>query len=443
MSEPRIFALLNRLWGDVHTHEFLWQVVALFLILGLSWWVASRLRRHGELQRPARYGALLAFGAGSVKRIAFPLIALAVVTILRKILEAMQLDHLSLLHVASLLLISWSLVRILVYVLRSIFPDGSFLTGFERLASFVIWSAMILEMTGLSETVIEWLEQVRFSIGKQKLDLWMLLHGTVTVCVILLIALWCASLIKRRLMAVEQMDGNLREVLARVAKAVLTLIALLLSLSLVGIDVTALSVFSGALAVGLGFGLQKIASNYVSGFIILLDRSIRLGNLVALDDNTTGTVTMITTRYCVLHTLSGTEVIIPNEYLVSNMVRNLSFSDRRVRVSTAVCVAYDTDVDKVMKMLADVALRHPRVLQDPAPGVLLSEFAENGINLELGFWIGDPETGTGAVRSEINLEILRVFRENGIEIPFPQRELRVIAGPAEPACSAAFSPEES
>ena len=133
MNEPRIFALLNRLWGDVHTHEFLWQVVALFLILGLSWWVASRLRRHGELQRPARYGALLAFGAGSVKRIAFPLIALALVTILRKILEAMQLDHLSLLHVASLLLISWSLVRILVYVLRSIFPDGSFLTGFERL----------------------------------------------------------------------------------------------------------------------------------------------------------------------------------------------------------------------------------------------------------------------------------------------------------------------
>ena len=242
-----------------------------------------------------------------------------------------------------------------------------------------------------------------------------------------MVALWGASLIERRLLAAQEMDANLREVLARLAKAVLSVVALLLSLSLVGIDVTALSVFSGALAVGLGFGLQKIASNYVSGFIILLDRSIRLGNLVALDDKTTGTVTRITTRYTVLQTLTGTEVIIPNEYLVSNMVRNLSFSDSQVRVTTSVSVAYDTDIERAMELMTAVALQHPRVLKDREPGVQLTQFGDSGLNLELGFWIADPEAGTGNVRSEINLAVLRSFRENSIVIPFPQREVRVLS----------------
>lgn len=427
MSEKKLFALLNQLWGDFNTPEFYWLLAALAVILGISWWLAFRLRRNEGVQGAGERNALLAIGAGSLKRIAFPLIALALVVLLRRILGGLNVGHLSLLSVASLLLLSWGLVRVLVYVLRSVFPYGGFLKGFERLMTVVIWGAMVLEMTGLSEAVIESLEQIRFSVGKQKLDLWMIVHGSVTVLATLLIALWGASLIERRLMAVQEMDGNLREVLARLAKAVLSVIALLMSLSLVGIDVTALSVFSGALAVGLGFGLQKIASNYVSGFIILLDRSIRLGNLVALDDNTTGTVTRITTRYTVLRTLTGTEVIIPNEYLVSNMVRNLSFSDSQVRVTTSVSVAYDTDIDLAMNAMMAVALEHPRVLKDPAPGVQLTQFGDSGINLELGFWIADPEEGTGNVRSEINLSVLRVFRKNNIAIPFPQREVRVVA----------------
>ena len=192
---------------------------------------------------------------------------------------------------------------------------------------------------------------------------------------------------------------------------------------------TALSVFSGAFAVGLGFGLQKIASNYVSGFIILLDRSIRLGNLVAVDTATSGTVSQITTRYTVLKTLTGTEVIIPNEYLVSNIVRNLSFSDTRVRVAVTVQVAYQTDLDRAMQIMVEAARRQERVLSDPEPAVLLTDFAESGINLELGFWVSDPEAGTGGVRSDINMAIWKAFRENGIEIPYPQREIRVVGAP--------------
>lgn len=427
MSEKKIFALLNRFWADFNTTEFYYLLAGLVAILCVSWWVAFHLRRQRDVQGNGERSALAAFGAGSLKRIAFPLIALGLVILLHRVLLDLNVGHLSVLDVASLLLASWALVRILVYVLRSVFPHGGFLKSFERVVSFVIWGGMILEMTGLSDSAIEWLEQIRFTVGRQKIDLWMLLHGSVTVCATVLIALWGGSLIERRLMAIDEMDGNLREVLARLTKALLSVVALLLSLTLVGIDVTALSVFSGALAVGLGFGLQKIASNYVSGFIILLDRSIRLGNLVALDDKTTGTVTSITTRYTVLRALNGTEFIIPNEYLVSNTVRNLSFSDSQVRVATSVSVAYDTDIDQAMKIMTDIATKHPRVLKDPAPGVMLTEFGDNGINLELGVWIPDPEMGTGGVRSEINLEILRAFRANGISIPFPQREVRMLS----------------
>ena len=432
MNENRIFALLDQLWSDLHASDFIWQVLVLLLALGAAWWLSFRLRQQDEQKRGdvGAQSALRTFGSGSLKRIAFPLIALLLVVILRKVLAALHWEHLSLLHLAGPLLVSLALARMFAYVLRRVLPQGLFLTSFERVVTVIIWFGVILHLTGLADPVIEALEQVSIPVGKQKLDLWMLVHGTVTVGVTLLVALWIASLIESRLMAAERLDANLREVMARLAKAVLAVIALLSSLSLVGIDVTALSVFSGALAVGLGFGLQKIAANYVSGFIILLDRSIRLGNLVAVDATTTGTVSQITIRYTVLKMLTGTEVIIPNEYLVSNIVRNLSFSDTRVRVAVNVQVSYKTDLDQAMQLMIDAARQQERVLSDPEPAVMLTDFADSGINLELGFWIPDPEAGTGGVRSDINLAIWKAFRESGIEIPYPQREVRVLGSPS-------------
>ena len=166
----------------------------------------------------------------------------------------------------------------------------------------------------------------------------------------------------------------------------------------------------------------------MSGFIILLDRSIRLGNLVTVDQNVSGTVAQITTRYTVLKMLNGTEVIIPNEYLVNNIVRNQSFTDTRVRIGVPIQVAYGTDLEEAMALMIDAAKQQPRVLADPEPGVQLVEFAASGINLELGFWMNDPEQGTGGVRSDINMAIWRAFRANAIEIPFPQCEVRLIGG---------------
>ena len=432
MKDRQMFALLQQLWRDLHFSEFYWVALAIVVILVFSRWLSSRLRERQGSGMPAQ-NALRTFGAGSLRKIVFPVLALVFVLVLRKVLKAAKLENLSLLDLAVPLLVAWALASVLIYVLRYVFPQGGFLINTERVIKSSIWGWVALEITGFSGPVIELLETVSFGVGSQSINLWMLMHGAVTVCVTLLLALWVASLIESRLMAAGQMDSNVRELLARLAKAILLVIALLSSLSLVGIDVTTLSVFSGALAVGLGLGLQKIASNYVSGFIILLDRSIRLGNLVAVDERTSGTVTQITTRYTVLRTRTGIEVIIPNEYLVNNVVRNLSFSDTNVRVELSIQVAYSTDLAKAMKLLVEAAQGHARVLDSPAPTVLLTGFADSGVNLELRFWVSDPESGTGSIRSDIGLAVWKAFRENGIEIPFPQREIRILDQSSAPA----------
>jgi small-conductance mechanosensitive channel len=288
-----------------------------------------------------------------------------------------------------------------------------------------VWAVVALHITGLLPDLIAMLESISFSTGKQKLTLWHLLQGIAAVLVTVLLALWAAGAIEARLNAATGLDGNLRVVFARLSKALLILLAVLIGLPMVGIDLTTLSVFGGALGVGLGLGLQRIASNYVSGFIILLDNSIRIGNVISVG-NDRGEVTRITTRYTVVRNITGVEAIVPNELLVGSVVQNESYSDPRVRVALPVQVAYDSDLDRAMAIMAAAASAQPRVLADPAPAVLLAAFADSGINLELGFWVADPQNGTGQLRSDINLAIWREFKQAGISIPFPQRELRIL-----------------
>ena len=430
MSEKQIFALLRQLWKDVYTPEFYWVLLLLVLVLSLSWWLARCLKNCLPEQAPEEeQSRMRVFGEGGLQRLSYPLFAMILVFSMNKLLAYLGWKCLSLLSLAGTLLLAWTLVRLLVYVLRCVFFRSALLRMFERFITIAVLFWVILDMSGSADPLIEALQKVVFVVGRQKLDLWTILHGTATVCFTLLIALWIAILIEHRLTKTEQIDANMREVLARLAKALLLTVALLFSLPLVGIDVTTLSVFSGALAVGLGFGLQKIASNYVSGFIILLDRSIRLGNLIAIDDTITGTVTQISTRYTVLRTLTGIEHIIPNEYLVGNIVRNLSFTDTQLRVPISLRVSFDSDLDKVMPLLVELGRQHPRVVADPAPFAMVTGFSDHGVNIDLGVWVADPEKGTGDVRSDISRMILKAFREHGIEIPYPHREVRMIETP--------------
>ncbi|UCV12496.1 mechanosensitive ion channel [Dechloromonas denitrificans] len=407
--------LLNDIWADINDPNFIWQVLALLFCLGGAYLFARFW--HGRHQEGA--GRLSDAGA----RLVFPVTGMVLVGVARLALK--PFFHVNLLKLALPLLGSMALVRSVIFVLRQAFPRAAWLSAWERIIAAVVWGWLALYITDVAPYVIDSLEQVEFAIGKQRINLWMILHGIVTVFLTVVLALWIAGLIEAKLMRLDRLDSSLRIVGVRLAKALLTVLAIVTSLSLVGIDMTALSVFTGALGVGLGLGLQKIASNYVSGFIILLDRSIKLGNIVQVGADS-GQVTQITTRYTVLKHPGGTEFIVPNETLIGSVVQNQTYSDSRMRLATTVGVAYNSDLDRVMRLMTDVASAQARVLADPAPRVMLTQFGDSSINLELGFWIADPEEGRGNVLSDINLGIWRSFRENGIEIPFPQREVRLL-----------------
>jgi len=415
--------LLKDLWDDLQQPEALWQIAALAACFLLAWlfdrWLVQRFGEAMPSENAARR-----FGRRGIKRIALPAAMLGLTLLARPLLA--QWHHVNLLDVAIPLLTSLLLIRFVMFVVRHSFSAAApWLAGFERGFALLVWSLVALHILGLLPYLIELLEGVEFSLGKNRLNLWMALQGAGAVLATLLIALWLGGVIEARLMNAQTLDGNLRLVLARLMRALLGVLAVLIALPAVGIDLTALSVFGGALGVGLGFGMQKIAANYVSGFIILLDRSIKLGNLIEVDGRR-GVVTRITTRYTVLRGMSGVETIVPNEMLVGSMINNETFSDPQVRITTQVQVAYGSDLERAMAILVAAAQAQPRVLADPAPRAFIVRFADSGIDLELGFWIADPAEGTQQIKSDIHLAIWRGFREAGIEIPFPQREVRLL-----------------
>lgn len=424
MEENQIAELLIDLWRDVQQPAIFWQVGVLAVCLFIAWLITRQVK--AVLRRRRAADPSLAAGAGEegLRRVVFPLTALGLVMVARLVLA--NWHHTNLLKLAVPLLLAMAVVRLTVHALKRSFPRAGWLASFERAFAFGAWGVVALHLSGVLPAVIDGLEQVSFSIGKAKVNLWMLLQGALTVFVTVLVALWVAGVIESRLMRTEGLDGNLKLVFTRLSRGLLVVLAVAIGLPLVGIDLTALSVFGGALGVGLGFGMQKIAANYVSGFILLLDRSIRIGNLISVG-NERGIVSQITTRYTVLKGMTGIESIVPNETLVGSIVQNETFTDPKVRVAVPIQVGYATDLEKAMAIMIEAAQAQPRVMEDPAPGAFLESFADSGINLQLGFWIRDPAEGTLGIRSAINMQIWRRFKEEGIEIPFPQREVRVLA----------------
>lgn len=417
---------LSSLLGDflrfLQRPDAIWQIAVLLLCLGLAFLAERQLRSRASSQSVSDHLAWR-FGQGGMRRLTFPVAALVLVLLARSLLQNWLNVHL--LSLAVPLLASLAVIRAVFYVLRLSFENAGWLASFERFFALLVWSIVALHITGLLPSLIDMLEGVEFAIGKQKLNLWLIVQALAALLATLLAALWAGGLVEARLMRAEGLDGNLRVVFTRLAKALLLLLAVLIGLPLVGIDLTTLSVFGGALGVGIGFGLQKIASSYVSGFIILLDRSIRIGNSISVGTER-GQVTQITTRYTVLKDLSGVEVIVPNEILVGSVVLNESYTDPHIRVVLPVQISYASDIEQAMQIMLDAARSQPRVLADPAPQVFLLAFADSGINLEIGFWIDDPHVGTLKLRSDINLAIWQGFKSAGVEIPYPQREVRLI-----------------
>lgn len=422
MNQENIHYLWQEILADISTMAGLWQWIVLVAACTLAWAINGALRAYVMRQAPERWK----IGIGGVNRVLFPLSTLIFVVIGKLILSYWQ--HTSLLQLASQLLLAMAVIRLIVYAVRYIIEPGGMLKALENSISGMIWIVMALHLSGILPGILNALEDVKFNIGKNPVNLLLALQGLLTILVTIFIALWFSRVIENRVMRVENINMNLRVVLAKLLRVFLLFIAVLIALSAVGLDITMLSVFGGALGVGLGFGLQRIASNYVSGFIILLDKSMQIGDVVTIDTHY-GVVSDLRTRYLVLRKLDGTQVIIPNETLIINPVINHSFTNHRARVQMPIQVSYDSPLETAMQLMQDIANDHPRVLVEPVPAVQIRGFGESGIDLMLNIWIPDPEEGSAALQSEIYLQIWQAFKINNISIPFPQREVRILNMP--------------
>lgn len=317
------------------------------------------------------------------------------------------------------------LIRVALAVFHSAIPSNRFSERMESSLSAALWGAFLLWASGIDDLIITWLRGLQFSVGSARLSLYTVLTGLLWVGIMVVGALWLSRYIDTRLRGSVRLDPNLKIVLSKIARTILLVLSVLIALPLVGIDLTVLSVFGGALGVGLGFGLQKIASNYVSGFIILGDRSVRPGDRLTVN-NFTGYVTQITARFVVLRSSSGQEALIPNETFITSTVINESYSGNSLWQSLDVQVAYDTDLAAALQILQEAAAAQERIKTDPPPQAYLVGFSDNGIDLKLGFWVRDPENGFLGLNSAVLLSVWQRFNEVGIEFPFPQREVRIL-----------------
>ena len=381
--------------------------LSLGLAYGLARWVG---RGHS--------GDSVWLGRHTLDGLLFPVLVLIFIYASRYGLA--QFQKVALLQLALPIFMSLAVIRLCVRVLYASFPDSQAFKLVERVISWIAWGVAVLWITGLLPAMLLELEQITLPFGKPHINVRTVIEGGFSAALILVLVLWLAATIENRVLRKTVSDLSMRKVAGNMIRALLLLMGLLFVLSAVGIDLTALSVMGGALGVGIGFGLQKLAANYVSGFVILLERSLRIGDTVKVD-GFEGTVTDIKTRYTLIRAVNGRESVVPNEMIITQRIENFSLADKKVVVVLPVSVGYDSDVDHVKRILLAAAGRCERVLKDPEPAAHLDKFGADGLDFLLVIWIEDPEHGLLSMRSQINLDILRELRVAGIDIPYPQR----------------------
>jgi small-conductance mechanosensitive channel len=404
---------LTELWAGLTRTSALAELAVVALCLLAAWGVVHLARGRA----PSR----IWFGEHGIDGVLFPLLALGLVVAARYGLALVM--PIAVLRLAVAILASLAIIRTMARVLRVAFPNSAVVRALERTLSWLVWIVLVLWLTGALPMVLGQLEALRWKVGGADVSLRGIVEGALTAVVALVAVLWLSAAIEARLLATERVNMSVRKMAANATRALLLLMGLLMALSAAGIPLTALSVFGGALGVGIGFGLQKLASNYISGFVILAERSLRIGDIVKVD-GFEGRITDITTRYTVVRAGNGRESLVPNEMLITQRVENLSFADTQVAVSTVIQVAYGTDLDALLPKLRAAVCAVPRVLPQPACAVSLTGFAADGLELTIGFWIGDVAKGEGNVRSDVNFAILRCLNDNDVEIPYPQRVVR-------------------
>lgn len=391
------------------------ELLVLVVCVAMAWGLVALLRKALGLQKVRS----IWFGKRVMDGVLFPLLLLCLGSVARAVLE--HYVSVVVFKVAIPVLVSLVVIRVGVKVLQAAFTEAPWARALEQTISWLAWLGMVLWVSGLLPVILNELDQITWKIGGSTLSVRNLIEGLLTAGLVLILTLWISAAIESRLLrSATGGELSLRKAVSNATRALLMFVGLILALSAVGIDLTALSVLGGAVGVGIGFGLQKLAANYVSGFVILAERSMRIGDTVRVD-NFEGVITQINARYTVVRSQAGRESIVPNEMLITNRIENLSLVDSKVFQSTVVSVAYDADVELVTRLLLKAATAQERVLAEPVPSIYLSAFGADGLEFTVGYWVSDPEKGQLNLRSAINLAILAALREHHIEIPYPQR----------------------
>ena len=415
MNDPQLW------WGRLNSFEALQELMLFAACVGVALalvWALRRATFQWELK--------VLLGRHLVDGVLFPSLLLGLVFASRSIWA--KSHPLWLFDFLLPVCVSLAAIRLGVKVLQAAFKDAAWVRPVERSLSWLAWGAVVLWLTGLLPMVLEELDLIQWKVGSSHLSVRTLIEGGLTAGLVMLLTLWVSSAIESRLLRTSTgSELSLRKAVSNAVTSLLMFVGLMVSLSAVGIDLTALSVLGGAVGVGIGFGLQKLAANYVSGFVILAERSMRIGDSVKLD-GFEGRVTDIKARYTVIRAPTGRESIVPNEMLINSRVENLSLADSKVLQSTSVLVAYGSDVDLVMQLLTQACDMQMRVLQEPATFVTLTSFAADGLEFSAHYWVDEQQPGLLTLKSEINLSILKLLNEHGIEIPYPQRVVHSRAG---------------
>ena len=427
-SFPAELQALLATWYTLIRDPMVWWEVGVLVVAAVGSMLIHRLLSQGLVARTeqnAEY-AMRHLALKTLQRILFPISMLIGVLIGRALLLH-QGKPVDLLDLAVPLLVSLATIRTVVYFLRKTFRPSPVVKAWESLISTTVWIVVALHLLGWLPAVLEGLDGMAIQMGEKRISVLAVGKLVLAVAVLWMLALWIARLIENRISQAEYVNASMQVAMVKLSKFLLLVLAFLLALDAVGIDLTALTVFGGALGVGLGFGLQRIASNFISGFIVLFDRSIRPGDVITIGDKF-GWVQELRARYVVVRDRDGVDRLIPNENLITNEVINWSFGDRNVRLKIPVSISYDNDPEQALELLREAAMANPRVLAQPEPATRLMSFGDNGIELELRIWIQDPESGMANVRSDVNVAIWRAFKKAGIVIPYPQRDLHIRGG---------------
>jgi len=406
------------------TESGVWQLLIIIiaaLLAGIAHnrWQAFIVERIGRDERQGLRRMALR-GSG---RVIFPLVMALLVLTGSAVMESYTIGT-PLLNLLTPLLLSLAIIRIVVYALRRAFGPSTALRAWEGLISTLIWAGVAMHLLGWLPVVISALDGPSVTLGEVRLSILSLMKFAVSAAAFIVLARWLSRAIEQRTKRSEYLSGSMQVGLSKISKVLLYTIAILIALNSIGINLTSLAVFGGALGVGLGFGLQRIASNFISGFILLFDRSIKPGDVITVG-NRFGWVVGLHARYIVVRDRDGVETLIPNENLITSEVTNWSYSDKHVRVKVPVQISYGDDPELAMEIMKNACEASGRVLSDPPPQVRMLAFGDNGIELELRLWLDDPEGGVGSVKSEVNLAIWKGFKEQGITIPFPQRVIHI------------------